>query len=84
MKKTFNQALNHAQEEIRQGNLGETVVTLQIALRSKGIVKVSQFTCHSGMNVETFKNKAIKNVWENFEVSIEESDLETPYTVICK
>ncbi|VEV89153.1 hypothetical protein [Staphylococcus phage Stab22] len=84
MTKTFKQALNHAQEEIRQGNLGETIVTLQIALRSKGIVKVSQFMCHRNMDVETFKNKAIKNIWENFETSIEESDLELPYTVICK
>lgn len=84
MKKTFKQAMENAQAVVRKGNLGGMIVTLSIVKRSTGKVYVSQFIYEDGMSVEAFKSLAIKNIWEGTEHNIEDVDIDTPYTVICK
>lgn len=82
--KSFRNARNNAQKELEYYNLDSFVITLQIAKKSKGIVYTSQFMYHDEMPLQVFKIRAIENIWQDYKHNIDDVDLTTDYTIICK
>lgn len=81
---TFKQVYLNCLQDVKNDNQQKQIVTVYLVKMSKGTVHTSQFVMTDDTSFETFKNKAIKNIWKDFTQNLKDIKPESKYRINCK